>query len=200
MSVSAEWESGTSTKVYPLHHITSWNRKCLSYWIFARSIEEEINPTSQLSTVWLFWIFPWILKEHPDTKASHSYSHCTYVSWRQLLQAHLISSVGGFLLSLLHLHLFHDFFENKFHMFAYKIHVNAFFPLTENPYRQLPCDCHSSMTGKTAVELGPLWYVKYLHFQTARQASLRRQWWLPKRSEMLKELWKVTWSLLNWGA
>ncbi|KAH0618303.1 hypothetical protein JD844_017372 [Phrynosoma platyrhinos] len=27
----------------------------------------------------------------------------------------------------------------------------------ENPYRQLPCDCHSRMTGKTAVELGPLW-------------------------------------------
>ncbi|KAL8178136.1 UNVERIFIED_CONTAM: TRMT1-like protein [Gekko kuhli] len=29
--------------------------------------------------------------------------------------------------------------------------------IEENPYRQLPCDCHSSMTGKTAVELGPLW-------------------------------------------
>ncbi|XP_044883034.1 TRMT1-like protein isoform X3 [Mauremys mutica] len=27
----------------------------------------------------------------------------------------------------------------------------------ENPYRQLPCDCHGSMPGKTAVELGPLW-------------------------------------------
>ncbi|XP_074164688.1 TRMT1-like protein isoform X1 [Sminthopsis crassicaudata] len=27
----------------------------------------------------------------------------------------------------------------------------------ENPYRQLPCDCHGSMPGKTAIELGPLW-------------------------------------------
>ncbi|XP_071666673.1 TRMT1-like protein isoform X2 [Patagioenas fasciata] len=27
----------------------------------------------------------------------------------------------------------------------------------ENPYQQLPCDCHSSMPGKTAVVLGPLW-------------------------------------------
>ncbi|RXM32794.1 TRMT1-like protein [Acipenser ruthenus] len=29
--------------------------------------------------------------------------------------------------------------------------------LEENLYRQLPCDCHGSMPGKTAVELGPLW-------------------------------------------
>ncbi|XP_024832192.1 TRMT1-like protein isoform X2 [Bos taurus] len=27
----------------------------------------------------------------------------------------------------------------------------------ENPYRQLPCNCHGSMPGKTAIELGPLW-------------------------------------------
>ncbi|XP_027019175.2 TRMT1-like protein isoform X2 [Tachysurus fulvidraco] len=27
----------------------------------------------------------------------------------------------------------------------------------ENQYRQLPCQCHGSMPGKTAVELGPLW-------------------------------------------
>ncbi|NWY70265.1 TRM1L protein, partial [Erithacus rubecula] len=27
----------------------------------------------------------------------------------------------------------------------------------ENPYQQLPCDCHGSMPGKTAVLLGPLW-------------------------------------------
>ncbi|XP_042729109.1 TRMT1-like protein isoform X1 [Lagopus leucura] len=27
----------------------------------------------------------------------------------------------------------------------------------ENPYQQLPCDCHSSMPGRTAVVLGPLW-------------------------------------------
>ncbi|KAJ7986249.1 hypothetical protein DPEC_G00337990 [Dallia pectoralis] len=27
----------------------------------------------------------------------------------------------------------------------------------ENLYRQLPCNCHESMPGKTAVELGPLW-------------------------------------------
>ncbi|XP_062990871.1 TRMT1-like protein isoform X2 [Elgaria multicarinata webbii] len=29
--------------------------------------------------------------------------------------------------------------------------------IEENPYRQLPCDCYSRMTGKTAIELGPLW-------------------------------------------
>ncbi|XP_063644957.1 TRMT1-like protein isoform X2 [Pan troglodytes] len=29
--------------------------------------------------------------------------------------------------------------------------------LPENPYRQLPCNCHGSMPGKTAIELGPLW-------------------------------------------
>ncbi|XP_064310449.1 TRMT1-like protein isoform X2 [Phalacrocorax carbo] len=29
--------------------------------------------------------------------------------------------------------------------------------LEENPYQQLPCDCHGSMPGKTAVVLGPLW-------------------------------------------
>ncbi|NXU54302.1 TRM1L protein, partial [Turnix velox] len=27
----------------------------------------------------------------------------------------------------------------------------------ENPYQQLPCDCHGSMPGKTAVVLGPIW-------------------------------------------
>ncbi|XP_049632441.1 TRMT1-like protein [Suncus etruscus] len=27
----------------------------------------------------------------------------------------------------------------------------------ENPYRQLPCQCHGSVPGKTAIELGPLW-------------------------------------------
>ncbi|XP_060546091.1 TRMT1-like protein isoform X1 [Pantherophis guttatus] len=29
--------------------------------------------------------------------------------------------------------------------------------IEDNPYWQLPCDCHNQMTGKTAVELGPLW-------------------------------------------
>ncbi|NXC79996.1 TRM1L protein, partial [Cercotrichas coryphoeus] len=29
--------------------------------------------------------------------------------------------------------------------------------MEENPYQQLPCDCHGSMPGKTAVLLGPLW-------------------------------------------
>ncbi|XP_007434574.1 TRMT1-like protein isoform X2 [Python bivittatus] len=29
--------------------------------------------------------------------------------------------------------------------------------IEDNPYWQLPCDCHSQMPGKTAVELGPLW-------------------------------------------
>uniref|UniRef100_A0A8C5RBV9 tRNA (guanine(26)-N(2))-dimethyltransferase n=1 Tax=Leptobrachium leishanense TaxID=445787 RepID=A0A8C5RBV9_9ANUR len=27
----------------------------------------------------------------------------------------------------------------------------------ENPYKQLPCDCHKSMTGRSAVNLGPMW-------------------------------------------
>ncbi|XP_063816133.1 TRMT1-like protein isoform X2 [Pseudophryne corroboree] len=27
----------------------------------------------------------------------------------------------------------------------------------ENPYKQLPCDCHKSMPGRSAVMLGPLW-------------------------------------------
>lgn len=31
------------------------------------------------------------------------------------------------------------------------------FSAAENPYQQLPCDCHGSMPGKTAVLLGPLW-------------------------------------------
>ncbi|XP_078721753.1 tRNA (guanine(27)-N(2))-dimethyltransferase isoform X1 [Lampetra fluviatilis] len=29
--------------------------------------------------------------------------------------------------------------------------------LSENPYSVLPCDCHSSMPGRTAIELGPMW-------------------------------------------
>ncbi|XP_029474597.1 TRMT1-like protein [Rhinatrema bivittatum] len=29
--------------------------------------------------------------------------------------------------------------------------------LEENPYQQLPCTCYESITGKTAVELGPMW-------------------------------------------
>ncbi|XP_015725340.1 TRMT1-like protein isoform X3 [Coturnix japonica] len=29
--------------------------------------------------------------------------------------------------------------------------------VVENPYQQLPCDCHGSMPGRTAVVLGPLW-------------------------------------------
>ncbi|NXB51014.1 TRM1L protein, partial [Leucopsar rothschildi] len=29
--------------------------------------------------------------------------------------------------------------------------------IEENPYQQLPCDCHGSMPGRTAVLLGPLW-------------------------------------------
>uniref|UniRef100_A0A8C6Y263 tRNA (guanine(27)-N(2))-dimethyltransferase n=1 Tax=Naja naja TaxID=35670 RepID=A0A8C6Y263_NAJNA len=29
--------------------------------------------------------------------------------------------------------------------------------IEDNPYWQLPCNCHNQMTGKTAVELGPLW-------------------------------------------
>uniref|UniRef100_S4RMN3 tRNA (guanine(26)-N(2))-dimethyltransferase n=1 Tax=Petromyzon marinus TaxID=7757 RepID=S4RMN3_PETMA len=29
--------------------------------------------------------------------------------------------------------------------------------LSENPYSVLPCDCHNSMPGRTAIELGPMW-------------------------------------------
>ncbi|KAM4642755.1 TRMT1-like protein isoform 2-T2 [Discoglossus pictus] len=29
--------------------------------------------------------------------------------------------------------------------------------LDENPYKQLPCDCHQSMPGKSAIVLGPMW-------------------------------------------
>ncbi|XP_075033510.1 tRNA (guanine(27)-N(2))-dimethyltransferase isoform X2 [Mixophyes fleayi] len=29
--------------------------------------------------------------------------------------------------------------------------------IEENPYKQLPCDCHKSMPGRSAVMLGPLW-------------------------------------------
>ncbi|NWU95426.1 TRM1L protein, partial [Upupa epops] len=45
--------------------------------------------------------------------------------------------------------------------------------LEENPYLQLPCDCHGSMPGKTAVVLGPLWsgglfnsgFLRRMHFE-----------------------------------
>lgn len=37
--------------------------------------------------------------------------------------------------------------------------ISFYYLFTENPYRQLPCNCHGSMPGKTAIELGPLWYV-----------------------------------------
>ncbi|XP_038650567.1 TRMT1-like protein isoform X5 [Scyliorhinus canicula] len=43
--------------------------------------------------------------------------------------------------------------------------------LEESAYRQLPCDCHGSMPGKTAVELGPLWINKFLPYLT--QAGFR---------------------------
>ncbi|XP_004468490.1 TRMT1-like protein isoform X2 [Dasypus novemcinctus] len=41
----------------------------------------------------------------------------------------------------------------------------------ENPYRQLPCNCHGSMPGKTAIELGPLWLKKFLCYLS--QAGFR---------------------------
>ncbi|NXS54509.1 TRM1L protein, partial [Brachypteracias leptosomus] len=47
--------------------------------------------------------------------------------------------------------------------------------LEENPYQQLPCDCHGSMPGKTAVVLGPLWsgalfnagFLRRMYFEAA---------------------------------
>lgn len=39
----------------------------------------------------------------------------------------------------------------------FKTTSKSCFSVVENPYQQLPCDCHSSMPGKTAVVLGPLW-------------------------------------------
>lgn len=49
-------------------------------------------------------------------------------------------------------------YYNNYYVFIISalIYFNLF---TENPYRQLPCNCHGSMPGKTAIELGPLWYV-----------------------------------------
>lgn len=38
---------------------------------------------------------------------------------------------------------------------VYYIHVVVV--SADSLYRQLPCQCHGSMPGKTAVELGPLW-------------------------------------------
>ncbi|NXY81247.1 TRM1L protein, partial [Alcedo cyanopectus] len=46
----------------------------------------------------------------------------------------------------------------------------------ENPYQQLPCDCHGSMPGKTAVVLGPLWsgalfnagFLRRMHFESVQ--------------------------------
>ncbi|NXX39010.1 TRM1L protein, partial [Tricholaema leucomelas] len=48
--------------------------------------------------------------------------------------------------------------------------------LEENPYQQLPCDCHGSMPGKTAVVLGPLWsgalfnagFLRRMYFESAQ--------------------------------
>ncbi|XP_069050168.1 TRMT1-like protein isoform X2 [Lepisosteus oculatus] len=38
-----------------------------------------------------------------------------------------------------------------------RVFLKAGSMVEENLYRQLPCNCHESMPGKTAVELGPLW-------------------------------------------
>ncbi|XP_054240085.1 TRMT1-like protein [Indicator indicator] len=61
--------------------------------------------------------------------------------------------------------------------------------LEENPYQQLPCDCHGSMPGKTAVVLGPLWsgalfnagFLRRMYFESA-------QYGLDEAQSLLKTL------------
>ncbi|XP_054021268.1 TRMT1-like protein isoform X1 [Dryobates pubescens] len=61
--------------------------------------------------------------------------------------------------------------------------------LEENPYQQLPCDCHGSMPGKTAVVLGPLWsgalfnagFLRRMYFESA-------QYGLDETQSLLKTL------------
>ncbi|NXP66706.1 TRM1L protein, partial [Chloropsis cyanopogon] len=59
----------------------------------------------------------------------------------------------------------------------------------ENPYQQLPCDCHGSMPGKTAVLLGPLWSGALFNTGFLRRMLLEAvQYGLDEAQPLLKTL------------
>ncbi|XP_041335456.1 TRMT1-like protein isoform X1 [Pyrgilauda ruficollis] len=59
----------------------------------------------------------------------------------------------------------------------------------ENPYQQLPCDCHGSMPGKTAVLLGPLWSGPLFNTGFLRRMLLEAvQYGLDEAQPLLKTL------------
>ncbi|XP_009876911.1 PREDICTED: TRMT1-like protein, partial [Apaloderma vittatum] len=59
----------------------------------------------------------------------------------------------------------------------------------ENPYQQLPCDCHGSMPGKTAVALGPLWSGALFNAGFLRRMYLEAvQYGLEETQSLLKTL------------
>ncbi|NWR53849.1 TRM1L protein, partial [Bucorvus abyssinicus] len=59
----------------------------------------------------------------------------------------------------------------------------------ENPYQQLPCDCHGSMPGKTAVILGPLWSGALFNAGFLRRMYLEAvQYSLDEAQSLLKTL------------
>ncbi|NWW73833.1 TRM1L protein, partial [Climacteris rufus] len=61
--------------------------------------------------------------------------------------------------------------------------------LEENPYQQLPCDCHGSMPGKTAVLLGPLWSGALFNSGFLRRMLLEAvQYGLDEAQPLLKTL------------
>ncbi|NWR37052.1 TRM1L protein, partial [Tachuris rubrigastra] len=59
----------------------------------------------------------------------------------------------------------------------------------ENPYQQLPCDCHGSMPGRTAVILGPLWSGSLFNTGFLRRMLLEAvQYGLDEAQPLLKTL------------
>ncbi|NWU14324.1 TRM1L protein, partial [Cephalopterus ornatus] len=61
--------------------------------------------------------------------------------------------------------------------------------LEENPYQQLPCDCHGSMPGRTAVVLGPLWSGSLFNTGFLRRMLLEAvQYGLDEAQPLLKTL------------
>ncbi|NXP26624.1 TRM1L protein, partial [Scytalopus superciliaris] len=59
----------------------------------------------------------------------------------------------------------------------------------ENPYQQLPCDCHGSMPGRTAVVLGPLWSGSLFNTGFLRRMLLKAvQYGLDEAQPLLKTL------------
>ncbi|NWS94413.1 TRM1L protein, partial [Mionectes macconnelli] len=59
----------------------------------------------------------------------------------------------------------------------------------ENPYQQLPCDCHGSMPGRTAVVLGPLWSGSLFNTGFLRRMLLEAvQYGLDEAQPLLKTL------------